>query len=73
MSDVATVWTVIGLILLAWYLVHCWRFPYRACRRCQAKGRVMSTATGQLTSGFCRRCKGTSWYPRRVSRWMGRA
>jgi hypothetical protein len=41
--------------LLAYYILVCWKFPYRTCRHC--KGGKVTTRSG-LYWGNCRHCAG---------------
>lgn len=50
---------VIGLAVLAsplgYYVLACWKFPYRACRHC--KGGKVTSSSGRYW-GNCRYCAG---------------
>lgn len=44
------------------YLAVCWVKPFRACRKCDGRGRL-ATPFGRLTRS-CRRCRGTGLHLR---------
>lgn len=50
LAGIAAVW-------LLGYLAACWWWPFKACRRCQGRGRFRSP--GRKAWRLCRRCKGS--------------
>jgi hypothetical protein len=47
---------IVGLSLVAGYVIACWIWPFRACPRCDGSGKIRSPSGKAWRP--CKRCKG---------------